>query len=58
MNKNKKYIFINYENENIFRLYNLIKKIIRINNIYFIEKRFLFINLKKLIEIYKFLNKK
>ena len=58
INKNKKYIFINYKNENIFYLYNLIKKIVQINNIYFIEKRSLFVNLKKLIETYNFINKK
>ena len=59
INKNKKYIFSNYENEFIFYLYNLIKKkIIRINNIYFIKKCFYFINLEKKIKIYEFLNKR
>ena len=59
MNKNEKCILLNYENEFIFRLYNLIKKkIIRVNNVYFVEKCFYFINFKKKIKIYKFLNKR
>ena len=48
INKNEKYILLNYENKFIFRLYNLIKKkIIYINNIHFIEKRSHFMNFKK-----------
>ena len=58
MNKNKKCIFLNYENEFIFYLYNLIKKkIIHINDMHFIEKRSHFMNFEKKIKIYKFLNK-
>ena len=58
MNKSEKYILLNYKNEFIFRLYNLIKKkIIRVNDIYFIEKRSHFVNLEEEIETYKFLNK-
>ena len=45
INKSEKHIFLNYKNEFIFRFYNLIKKkIIRVNDIYFIEKRLYFIN--------------
>ena len=59
MNKNEKCIFLNYKNEFIFRFYNLIKKkIIRINNIHFVEKRSHFVNLEKKIKIYEFLNKR
>ena len=58
INKNEKYILLNYENEFIFRFYNLIKKkIIRINNIHFVEKCSHFVNFKKKIEIYEFSNK-
>ena len=58
INKNEKCILLNYENEFIFRFYNLIKKkVIRINNIYFIKKRLHFMNFEKKIEIYEFLNK-
>ena len=59
INKNEKYILLNYENEFIFHFYNLIKnKIIRVNDIYFIKKRLHFVNLEKKIEIYKFSNKR
>ena len=59
INKNEKCILLNYKNEFIFRFYNLIKKkIIRINNIYFIKKRSHFVNFEKKIEIYKSLNKR
>ena len=58
INKNKKYIFLNYKNEFIFRFYNLIKKkIIRVNDIYFVEKGLYFVNFEKKIEIYEFSNK-
>ena len=59
MNNNKKCILLNYENEFIFHFYNLIrKKIIFINDIYFVEKRSHFVNLEKKIEIHKFSNKR
>ena len=59
INKSEKYIFLNYENEFIFRLYNLIKKkIIRVNDVYFVEKYSHFVNFDEKIEIYKFLNKR
>ena len=59
INKSEKYILLNYEDEFIFRLYNLIKKkIIRVNNVYFVEKRSHFINFEKEIEIHEFLNKR
>ena len=46
------------KNEFIFHFYNLIKKkIIRVNNIHFVEKCPHFVNLEKKIEIYEFLNK-
>ena len=59
MNKNEKCILLNYKDEFIFRLYNLIKKkVIRANNIHFIKKRSHFVNFEKEIEIYKSLNKR
>ena len=59
INKNEKCILLNYENEFIFRFYNLIKKkIIRVNDIYFIKKRLHFVNLKEKIKIYEFSNKR
>ena len=59
INKSEKCIFLNYKNEFIFRFYNLIKKkIIRVNNVHFVEKRFYFVNFKKEIKIYEFLNKR
>ena len=58
INKNEKYIFLNYENEFIFHFYNLIKKkIIRINDMHFIKKRSHFINFEEKIEIHKSFNK-
>ena len=58
INKIEKYILLNYKNEFIFRFYNLIKKkIIRVNDMHFIEKRSHFVNLKKKIKIHKSLNK-
>ena len=55
VNKSEKCVLLEYEEEFIFRLYNLIKKkIIRINNIYFVEKRFLIINLEEKTNAYKF----
>ena len=59
VNKNEKCIFLNYENEFIFRFYNLIKKkIIRVNDVHFVEKCSHFVNFEKEIEIYKSLNKR
>ena len=59
INKNEKYIFLNYENEFIFRLYNLIKKkIIRVNDVHFVEKRSHFVNLEEEIKTHKSLNKR
>ena len=59
INKNEKYILLNYEDEFIFRFYNLIKKkIIRINDVYFVEKRSHFVNLDEKIEIHEPLNKR
>ena len=59
INKNEKCILLNYENEFIFRFYNLIKKkIIRVNDIHFIEKRLHFVNFKKKIKTHKPLNKR
>ena len=48
VNKSEKCVLLRYEEKFIFRLYNLIKKkIIRINNIYFIKKRLLIVNLEE-----------
>ena len=59
INKNEKCILLNYKDEFIFRLYNLIKKkVIRINDIYFVEKHSHFINLEKKIKIHELLNKR
>ena len=59
INKNEKCILLNYENEFIFRFYNLIKKkIIRINDMHFVEKCSHFINFEEKIKIHKFLNKR
>ena len=59
INKNEKYILLNYEDEFIFRLYNLIKKkIIRANDVHFIEKRSYFVNPEKEIETHKPSNKR
>ena len=58
INKNEKYILLNYENEFIFHFYNLIKKkVIRVNDMHFVKKCSHFINFKKEIEIYKSSNK-
>ena len=58
INKNEKCIFLNYENEFIFHFYNLIKKkVIRVNDVYFVKKRSHFVNFEEKIEIYKLLNK-
>ena len=55
MNKSEKCVLLNYEEEFIFRLYNLIKKkIIRVNNVYFVEKRFLIVNFEEKTNAYKF----
>ena len=54
VNKSEKYILLKYEEEFIFRLYNLIKKkIIRVNNIHFVEKRPLIVNLEEKTNAYK-----
>ena len=59
MNKSEKCIFLNYKNKFIFRFYNLIKKkIIRINDIHFVEKRLYFVNFEKKIKIHEFSNKR
>ena len=59
INKSEKCIFLNYKNEFIFRFYNLIKKkIIRINDIHFVEKRLYFVNFEKKIKIHEFSNKR
>ena len=40
INKSEKCILLDYKNEFIFRLYNLIKKkVIRVNDVHFVEKR-------------------
>ena len=47
VNKSEKCVLLRYKEEFIFRLYNLIKKkIIRVNNVYFVEKRPLIVNLE------------
>ena len=54
MNKSEKCVLLNYEEKFIFRLYNLIKKkIIRVNNIHFVEKRFLIVNLEEKTNAHK-----
>ena len=54
MNKSEKCVLLKYEEEFIFRLYNLIKKkIIRINNVHFVEKRFLIVNLEEKTNAHK-----
>ena len=59
INKNKRCILLNYKDEFIFRFYNLIKKkVIRVNNVYFVKKRFHFMNFEEEIKTYKFLNKR
>ena len=58
INKSEKYILLNYKNEFIFHFYNLIKKkIIRINDIHFVEKCSHFVNLKEKIKAYESLYK-
>ena len=59
MNKKEKCILLNYEDEFIFRLYNLIKKkIIRVNDVHFVKKCLYFVNFEDEIETYKPLNKR
>ena len=54
VNKSEKCVLLRYEEKFIFRLYNLIKKkIIRVNNIYFVEKRFLIMNLEEKTNVYE-----
>ena len=58
MNKSEKCILLDYKNEFIFRFYNLIKKkIIRVNDMHFVEKRSHFVNLEEEIEAHEPLNK-
>ena len=48
VNKSEKCILLGYEEEFIFRLYNLIKKkVIRVNDVHFVEKRLLIVNLEE-----------
>ena len=48
VNKSEKCVLLRYEEKFIFRLYNLVKKkIIRINNVHFVEKRPLIVNLEE-----------
>ena len=55
VNKSEKCVLLEYKEEFIFRLYNLIKKkIIRVNNIHFVEKRLLIVNFEEKINAYKF----
>ena len=59
INKSKKCILLNYKDEFIFYLYNLIKKkIIRVNDIYFVKKCSHFINFEEKIKVYESLNKR
>ena len=59
INKSEKCILLNYKNEFIFRFYNLIKKkIIRVNDIYFVEKCLYFVNLEEEIKTHESLNKR
>ena len=54
INKSEKCVLLRYEGEFIFRLYNLIKKkIIRVNNIHFVEKRSLIVNPEEKTNVYK-----
>ena len=54
VNKSEKCVLLKYEEKFIFRLYNLIKKkIIRVNNVHFVKKRLLIINLKEKTNAYK-----
>ena len=54
MNKSEKCVLLRYEEKFIFRLYNLIKKkIIRVNNVYFVEKRLLIVNLEEKTNVYE-----
>ena len=52
--RSKKYVLIDYKGDSIFRLYNLTKgRIIRTNNVYFIERRPKIIDLDKVTKVYK-----
>ena len=54
VNKSEKCVLLRYEEKFIFRLYNLIKKkIIRVNNVHFVKKRLLIINLKEKTNAHK-----
>ena len=59
VNKSEKCILLGYEGESIFRLYNLTKKkVIRVNDVHFVEKRPHFVNLEKEIEAHEPSNKR
>ena len=59
INKSEKCILLNYEEESIFRLYNLIKKkVIRANDVYFVERRPQVINADEDIETHERPNKR
>ena len=48
VNKSEKCVLLKYKEEFIFRLYNLVKKkIIRVNDVHFVEKRLLIVNLEE-----------
>ena len=54
VNKSEKCVLLGYKGKFIFRLYNLIKKkIIRVNNVYFVEKRLLIMNLEEKTNAYE-----
>ena len=54
VNKSEKCVLLKYKGEFIFRLYNLIKKkIIRVNNVHFVEKRSLIVNFEKKTNAHK-----
>ena len=55
VNKSEKCVLLRYKEKFIFRLYNLVKKkIIRVNNVHFVKKRFLIVNLKEKTNVYEF----
>ena len=59
INKSKKCILLGYKGEFIFHFYNLIKKkVIRVNDMHFVEKRSHFVNLEKKIKTHKSSNKR
>ena len=59
MNKSEKCVLLRYKGKFIFRLYNLIKKkIIWINNVHFVEKRLLIVNLEEKTNAHEFSTKR